>query len=353
MGSVLIDQWLAGAESTPMLDEASVVLLRQRVREEGTPLGLSGVGLGSIVNVASELAHNQLMHARGGRIAIRPIERQGVRGLEVVAADRGSGIASPTDALKRRRSPGTSQRRPSQPPQPGAPKSLGVGFAAAVELADEIDVDVRIGEGTCIWARKFAGPVPRRRRVGIFGRPYPGEDESGDDGAFVRTEDDLIVGVVDGLGHGGPAREASRVAVDTVRQSSHLEIDRILEECHAALHDTRGAVMAVARVDDTGQSLRAAVVGDVSLLVDGPGTHRHVLSRPFLLGARGHKPKIVIETASLATRDVVILFTDGISTRADLQADLELLREHPIVIAEQIVERFARDNDDALVLVVA
>jgi hypothetical protein len=169
----------------------------------------------------------------------------------------------------------------------------------------------------------------------------------------VRTEADLIVGVVDGLGHGGPAREASRVAVDTVRRSSHLGLDRIVEECHAALRDTRGAVMAVARVDDTGQSLRAAVVGDVSLLVDGPGTHRHVLSRPFLLGARGTKPKIVVETASLATRDVVILFTDGISTRADLQADLELLREHPIVIAQQIVERFARDNDDALVLVVA
>jgi anti-sigma regulatory factor (Ser/Thr protein kinase) len=349
MGSVLIDQWLAGAESTPMLDEASVVLLRQRVREEGTPLGLSDVGLGSIVNVASELAHNQLMHARGGRIAIRSIERQGVRGIELVAADRGSGIASPTDAVKGRPSPGTSQ--PSQPP--GATKSLGVGFAAAMELADEIDVDVRIGEGTCIWARKFAGPVPRRRRVGIFGRPYPGEDESGDDGAFVRTEADLIVGVVDGLGHGGPAREASRIAVDTVRQNSHLELDRIVEGCHVGLHDTRGAVMAVARIDDTDQSLRGAAIGDVSLFVRGPGTHRNVLSRPFLLGARGAKPKVVVEPMPLGPRDVVILFTDGISSRADLQGDLDLLREHPVVIAHQIVERFSRDNDDALVLVVA
>jgi anti-sigma regulatory factor (Ser/Thr protein kinase) len=342
MGSLLIDQWLAGAESTPMLDEASVVLLRQRVREEGIALGLSQVAVGSIVNVASELAHNQLAHARGGRIAIHAIERQGVRGLEIVAADRGVGIGSPTEAMNGRRAERT-----------GPPASLGVGLAAAAELADEIDLDVRIGEGTCLWARKFAGPVARRRRVGIFGRPYPGEDESGDEGAFVRTDGDLVVGVVDGLGHGGPAREASRAAVDTLRQNSHLEIERIVEGCHLALHGTRGAVMAIARVDDTDSSLRAAVVGDVSLVVEGPGTHRHVLSRPFLLGARGAKPKVVIETASLAARDVVISFTDGISTRADVGADSDLLREHPIVIAHQIVERFARDNDDALVLVVA
>jgi hypothetical protein len=111
--------------------------------------------------------------------------------------------------------------------------------------------------------------------------------------------------------------------------------------------------MALARLDDTDSSLRAAAVGDVSVVVEGPGTHRHVLSRSFLLGARGAHPKVVVETASLAARDVVISFTDGISTRADLGADFDLLREHPIVIAHQIVERFARDNDDALVLVVA
>ena len=58
-----------------------------------------------------------------------------------------------------------------------------------------------------------------------------------------------------------------------------------------------------------------------------------------------------LENIALGARDAVILFSDGISTKVDLRADLDLLREHPIVIAHQVVERFARDNDDALVLV--
>jgi hypothetical protein len=210
-----------------------------------------------------------------------------------------------------------------------------------------------MGEGSCVWARKFAGPVPRRRRVGIYGRPYPGEGESGDDGVFVRSEDDLVIAVVDGLGHGKPAREASSLAVDVVLQGRHQDIDRIVQDCHDALRHTRGGVLALARIAEVDPSMRAAVVGDASLQVEGPGMHRRVVGRSFVLGARGSKPRPVVEDFSLGLRDVVVSFTDGISPRADLHEDLELLREHPIVIAHQIVERFARSNDDALVLVVA
>jgi serine/threonine protein phosphatase PrpC len=222
-----------------------------------------------------------------------------------------------------------------------------------LELADELDFDVRIGEGSCVWARKFVSAVPRRRRVGIYGRPYPGEDESGDHGGFVRSEDDLLVGVVDGLGHGKPAREASTLAVDVLRQGRDRELDPIVQGCHEALRDTRGGVMALARIGETDQKLYATVVGDASVHIEGPGTHRGVAGRAFVLGARGQRLKVTVEEGTLGPRDVVILATDGISPRADLQADLDLLREHPIVIAHQIVERFARGNDDALVLVVA
>jgi hypothetical protein len=230
--------------------------------------------------------------------------------------------------------------------------SLGVGLAATLELADELDFDVRIAEGTCIWARKFSRSVRRRKRVGIYGRPYPGEHVSGDDGAFVRNADDLLVVVADGLGHGEPAREASLAAMAVVRAGGGRNIDIIVQDCHDALHETRGSVMAIARVSDVSAAIQAAVLGDASLHVEGPGTHRRVSGRPFILGARGQRPKTVVEDVLLGSRDVVLLFTDGISSRADLSGDLDLLREHPIVVAHQMVERFARENDDALVCVV-
>jgi hypothetical protein len=48
---------------------------------------------------------------------------------------------------------------------------------------------------------------------------------------------------------------------------------------------------------------------------------------------------------------VVMLFSDGLSTRLSLSEEPELLREHPILIAQKLMDAFARDNDDALILV--
>jgi hypothetical protein len=48
---------------------------------------------------------------------------------------------------------------------------------------------------------------------------------------------------------------------------------------------------------------------------------------------------------------MLVMFTDGIGSRASIETDLSLLREPPIVIAHQLVERFAREDDDVLVLV--
>jgi predicted ATP-dependent Lon-type protease len=45
------------------------------------------------------------------------------------------------------------------------------------------------------------------------------------------------------------------------------------------------------------------------------------------------------------------MFSDGLTTRVDLAAELQLLRRHPVVIAEHLLEHFGRSNDDALVLV--
>jgi hypothetical protein len=49
---------------------------------------------------------------------------------------------------------------------------------------------------------------------------------------------------------------------------------------------------------------------------------------------------------------MVVLFSDGIRSKLDLAGELDLLREHPAVIAQRVVERFARDDDDVLVMVV-
>jgi hypothetical protein len=210
-----------------------------------------------------------------------------------------------------------------------------------------------MGEGTCIWARKFAKPVPRRRQVGMYGRPCPGEHESGDHGGFVRTDDMLLVALVDGLGHGEPAREASNAAMEIVRASPTLSLDAILAKCHEALEDTRGGVMTLARIDEPGAVVQTAAVGNVTLQVYGMGNRWSATAPSFVLGARGQRLRPSTQEHAFGLREVAVLFTDGVSIRADLEGQFELLREHPVVIAHHLVSQFARDNDDALAIVIA
>jgi hypothetical protein len=69
------------------------------------------------------------------------------------------------------------------------------------------------------------------------------------------------------------------------------------------------------------------------------------------LGTRGRKRKPMAETAAIGPGEVLIVFTDGLTSRASLAQEAGLLREHPIVIAERLITQYGRDNDDALVLV--
>ncbi len=54
----------------------------------------------------------------------------------------------------------------------------------------------------------------------------------------------------------------------------------------------------------------------------------------------------------LQGHDVIVMSSDGLTTRADISEELQLLRRHPIVIAEHLLAQYGRTNDDALVLVV-
>jgi anti-sigma regulatory factor (Ser/Thr protein kinase) len=334
MDTVLTDEWLGDAEATPVLDVASVSLVREHVRREGERVGLSASIVASLVIVASELAHNQLAHARRGAVAVRECAREGTVGLEIIAADQGDGIRDPAAALR-----GAAR----------ASGSLGIGLAAVMELADEVDVDVRIGEGTCLWARKFAEAPSHRRMVGIYGTPHSEERVSGDHAAFARVRDRLVVALADGLGHGPSAREASAAAIATFRANAAAAPAHILEQVHGALKSTRGAVMAV--VDVAPSAVRVASVGNVAVHVYGPKASCRFSASSFVLGTPGAPPRVRTEDAILDVRDAIVLFSDGLTTRASLDDERDILREPPIVIAHRMHERFSRGSDDALVLV--
>lgn len=352
----LLHLWLGPLKPLPMLDAASVSEAREWVRAEGTAAGLDKVVIESLVLAMSELGHNQIAHAGGGFVAVTRVERAGVPGLEIIAADRGTGIRDPAASLLDCPAPPVTGRPMASAwatPSTSGSGSLRAGLAAVRRLTEEVDIDVRWGEGSCVRVRRFAGPVPRRREVAVLGRALPGERISGDDAGFVRRGDMLILGVADGLGHGEEARAPSSRAVGTLLDYAQESPCDVLERCHRELQGTRGAMMTVVHLDEARQEIEHSGAGDVSARICRYRDEQRLGGTARTLGRAELRPRPCRpEKAPLRAPDVVVLFTDGLSSRLTLAETPELLREHPILIAQQLMQVFARDNDDALIVVV-
>jgi len=337
-------------------DPASVSQVREAVREEAQWVGLSKVQCESLVTAASELGHNQLAHAGLGEMAVRRIRRGTVAGVEVLALDRGPGIADPVRALGDQPAGPSPLAGEAGPPR-GGRGGLGIGLSGVYRLADEVDFDVRRQEGTFIAARKFIAAVPRQE-VAVLGRPYPGEAESGDDAFFAWTAGDLHLAVADGLGHGSLARDASRRAVAAAAAKGDAPLIEGLEAAHAAATGTRGTVLALVRFTAEEGGLCHAGVGNVSAhLQQGRQGRRFLVAAGFLGASHSETRRHSLarrapeERVAIGHKDVLLMFTDGLTSRLDLGAHLDLLREPPLVVAHRLLAQYGRDNDDALLLV--
>jgi anti-sigma regulatory factor (Ser/Thr protein kinase) len=331
VGAVLIDRWLGDAPRILIVDDASVSEVREAIRTSCKTLGIAPAIAERMAAAASELARNQLAHASHGVIAVRAVERASTAGIEVIAADRGRGIADPTEALR------------------GAPRSegsLGVGLSAAARQADELDLDTRIGQGTCVRIRAFARAIAKSE-VGIYATPHPDETVIGDHASVLRDREGLVVAVADGLGHGPEAREAALIAVDEVRGGRGL--DEILAAAHTSCIGSRGAVMSIIRNADTLEHAGVGNIGTRVIGIDGAG--RPLVTMAGTLGSAMPR-RLHIERTSLAAGEVLVMFSDGLQSRLDLRAEPALIRHHPIVIAHHLATRFTRGTDDALVVVV-
>jgi anti-sigma regulatory factor (Ser/Thr protein kinase) len=329
----LIESWLP-APDVVIDDDASVAVARERVRAVGASAGLARDLIETMALVASELLTNQLRHARGGCFSALLINRGGVPGIEVVAADRGAGLVDPSGAL----ADGTSSST-----------GLGAGLGAVFRLADEVDVDVRVGEGTCFRARKLAVSPRFRTEIGVFGRPLPGEAVSGDDALVLRDGDVTALAVADGLGHGPYARIAAQRAVSTLRGSVGRGLDHVMREAERLVQGTRGATMAVVRFDRSATILEHAGVGDVGTRLERARRTTKLAGQAGTIGAgRLMGRSLRVDEEQVTPGDFVIIATDGVTSGAD--AVLAAGR-HPLVVAHELVTHFSRAADDALAVV--
>jgi anti-sigma regulatory factor (Ser/Thr protein kinase) len=294
--------------------------------------GLSDTAAGKLAIVVTECANNLWKHAGGGEVVMTPIES----GVEVLSLDRGPGMAD----VERCFQDGYSTAG-----------SSGTGLGAVRRLSSEIDVYTVQGKGTALLAR-VVNPGARRASVyDVCGISVPmrGETLCGDDFAFRERGGSTEVLVVDGLGHGPIAADCASAAIQSFLESDSDSPPELLREAHGALRTTRGAAVAIARLDPARGELQYCGIGNIAAFIWRYGGARHLLSHP---GIVGHDVRNVRElTYPLEENILVLLYSDGISSHWSLDAYVGLPTRDPALIAGVIYRDYQRGRDDATVVV--
>ena len=186
---------------------------------------------------------------------------------------------------------------------------------------------------------------------GVAALAAPGEAESGDLSTVQTTERGVLVGAVDGLGHGAEAATAARRAVGVLQRCAGESILQVVQVCHQELVGTRGVVMSLAFFDRVDRSLTWLGVGNV----EGVLLYADRAARPpriTLIAPGGivgsELPRLQTQVISVTPGDTLIFASDGIKSGF---ADDPPLDAAPQQLADQILARYGKGTDDALVLV--
>jgi anti-sigma regulatory factor (Ser/Thr protein kinase) len=315
-------------------DRSQIAEARRLAVARAEAMGFDAAATARIALVATEMATNLLKHAGEGQIVIEsPVGRAGPA-LELIALDKGPGIAD----LRRAMEDGASTA--------GTP---GTGLGAIRRQCDAFALWSRPGRGTALLARFGKPETAPRVLVGAVVAPYPGETLSGDTWCFATAKTGPSLLLADGSGHGAPAAAAATAAARAFAESAELAPERQMVAIHRALAPTRGAAVAIAGIDRDAGLVRFVGVGNIGAAVVSRGETKRMVSNN---GTAGHvAPRIREFTYPYAGEATVVLHSDGLSARWDLAAYPGLAASDPSLLAAVLMRDHRRGKDDCAVAV--
>lgn len=318
--------------------------VREAANELGKELGFDESKIGAANIVINELAHNLVKHANGGSILIAPLKSAQSQtldeeiGFEIIALDRAQGMEDIENSMKDGVS--TSQN-----------KSIGSGLGAIQRLSDKLDSFSFPGAGTAIVSQ-FLNPGARRSLncdIGAVSVPLPSETVCGDGWVVLERGKKLYVLVIDGLGHGVDAGAATDIALSVFKKNKSLSPVEIVDDLHIALRRSRGAALSVAIIDTQEGRLSFCGIGNVTGFIDQKDAKKNrLMPAPGTAGYERRKLKEI--TFPWLQDSVLILHTDGLSSKLDLLANLR--HKSSSTIAAILLRDYWRGRDDGTVLVI-
>ena len=324
--------------SVRIADNTHVSEARRASVRMAQALGFESVAEGNLAIVVTELARNVLLHGRSGEIVLQPSKAPtSLARVDVIALDRGQGITNVSQAMD----DGYSSA--------GTP---GTGLGAVRRLAASFDLYTKPGHGTAIFARLISGSAngTESETTGSVCVPVAGEQRCGDAWDHQDQSGRRLIMVADGLGHGAAASDAAQEAIAAFRANLHKSPNKIIEAAHGRLQKTRGAAVAVAEIDFDRQIVRYSGIGNVAGSIVSNGKARSMVSHN---GIVGHAATETIRefTFPWHRSAFLIMHSDGLTTRWNLEHYQGLQLKSPALIAAVLYRDFKRERDDATVVV--
>ncbi len=322
--------------------ESDILHARRISREFGKRFKIGEQMEVRLATIVSELSRNILKYAGAGSCEIVSL---GDRSLRCVFRDQGPGIDNLDAAL----TDGYSTSG-----------TLGIGLPGAKRLADKFEIQSD-NSGTTVTVELNPSRAPKKHRkgfdqvrpsdsvrCGIAIRPLDWGRYSGDQAGVWYRKRSTLVCIADGLGHGEPAERAARKALETVSTNQELGLADMIRECDQALEGSRGAAIALARIDRKSGDLEYVSVGNTRCAIVGQSII--LLGGSYGIVGEGAKPASV-ERRTLQRRDVLIFWTDGLPESLGLIAPEVRRITDAQLYAERLIKEHATDSDDAGVIV--
>lgn len=318
-------------------------MAQETARQIALRLGFAAQSSEEIVLIVTELAAHMARHSGCGDLTIRLLDDGARIGIEVEAEDHDPGMRNPEHLFGEGNPVGAV---------------LDSGLGAIEGLMDEREISSTASLGTRIVCRRWLRPqgqavvqsaIVNPWQVGVATRPLHLAGANGD--AFVIRECDgrLLVGVIDGLGHGEAAQVAALAAQAFVQSNYDMPLDRIFWGVNSACRGTRGVVMALVRFESP-TTMTSANLGNIEIRTwTGAQRFEITIQRGFLGAQEDH---VQVQHHHWHPDWMLVLHSDGLRGQWQWSDFPGLERATPQAVANQLLKVLAKENDDATVLAV-
>lgn len=307
---------------------------QRRAMEIGRVIGFDETADRRLALVVNEAATYLIEHAGRGEILVGPAGGGLFRGVQVLALDRSGLVGEVAASLGN----GDSAATPE------------TGLEAIVRSATSFDIYVQPAKGTVLAATVYSNDEPAPPAAGVC-VASPAETHCGDGWAIWSAGDLTSIFLSDGLGRGREAADATSLAVEAFRQHADSSAADVIHHVYLALRSTRGAAVAMARLDRRDGRVHFCGLGNIAAVILRPGgPDQHLISHN---GIAGHTMRRLMEYTYLwPPGSLIVLHSAGIGSHWSLGKYAGLSERRPDVIAGVLYRDFRRDGEDATVVVV-